>query len=85
MSMFFCAKCDNLRDADDGCEEAPSPPYPKFQLICEDCISNEPDEDDAADAYANAAHPLVRHDKPFSAEQQAIIDAHEAEADDDGP
>ena len=31
--MFLCAKCGDFRDSDDGCAEAPSPPYfPKFGL-----------------------------------------------------
>jgi hypothetical protein len=37
--MFLCANCDNLRDADDGCEERPG-----NALICVDCAA----EDDAA-------------------------------------
>jgi hypothetical protein len=32
MSMFLCARCDNLRDSDDGCEEGPG-----LTLICDDC------------------------------------------------
>ena len=77
MSIFVCQRCDNLRDSDDGCREGAN-----FGLICIDCINDEPD-DDPAEAYANAAHPLIRHDKPFSKEQQALIDRWEAEADDD--
>lgn len=66
MSMFLCAKCDNLRDSDEGCEEAPSPPYyPAHGLLCLDC------------AYAEPAP------REFTAEQQRIIDAHEAETDED--
>jgi|JI9StandDraft_1071089.scaffolds.fasta_scaffold141684_2 hypothetical protein len=43
MSMFFCAKCENLRDSDEGCEEAPASRYGKpFQLICAECIEEEP-------------------------------------------
>lgn len=33
MSMFFCAKCDNLRDSDDGCEEATG-----NRLVCAECV-----------------------------------------------
>lgn len=38
MSMFLCAKCDNLRDSDDGCEE-----YGKTGLMCADCLANLPE------------------------------------------
>lgn len=31
MSMFFCQRCDQMRDADDGCEELGK------NLICLDC------------------------------------------------
>ena len=69
--MFWCAKCDRLRDSDDGCAEAPSPPYfPKFGLLCSECM---PDEDD----------PHIRSLREFTPEQQALIDRWEAEADDD--
>ena len=80
MSMFLCHRCDEIADSDEGCKEGP-----RFSLICIDCMNNEPDEDDPREAYANAAHPLIRHDRPFTAEQQALIDKWEAEADDDGP
>ena len=47
MSMFWCAKCDRLRDSDDGCAEAPSPPYfPKFGLLCEECMIEDEEADD---------------------------------------
>lgn len=74
MSMFLCAKCDGFRDSDDGCQEAPSPPYfPKFGLLCVDCMDEQEDE-------------VVREiHGSFSAEQQALIDKWEAEADEDGP
>ena len=66
--MFLCAKCGDFRDSDDGCAEAPSPPYfPKFGLLCIECM---PDDD-----------ALALRD--FSEEQQALIDRWEAEADDD--
>jgi len=78
MSMFLCAKCDNIKDSDDGCEEAPASKYGRaHQLLCIDCM----EDDDPREAYANAAHPLRRHDRPFSAEQQALIDKWEAEAE----
>jgi hypothetical protein len=62
MSMFFCHRCDTLRDSDDGCKEGP-----RFSLICAACMDEEP--------------ALVRHDRQFSAEQQAFIDKWEAEAE----
>lgn len=34
MSMFFCYECDQLRDADDGCEEAP---VGGLGLVCHVC------------------------------------------------
>ena len=46
MSMFWCAKCDRLRDSDDGCAEAPSPPYfPKFGLLCSECMPDDDERD----------------------------------------
>ncbi len=69
MSLFRCAKCDEIRDSDAGCAEAPSPPYfPKFGLLCIDCMPED--------------EPPPRE---FSPEQQALIDKWEAEADQDGP
>ena len=44
MSIFLCARCDELRDADDGCEEAPASKYGKFQLLCVDCLNDLEDE-----------------------------------------
>lgn len=41
MSMFFCAKCDELRDSDEGCEATKS----GLGLICEACISEREDDD----------------------------------------
>lgn len=40
MSAFICARCDNLRDADDGCDDAPlelGGGSPSWRLICIDC------------------------------------------------
>jgi hypothetical protein len=33
MSMFICAECDGMADADDGCEEAAN----GRDLICVEC------------------------------------------------
>lgn len=49
MSLFFCAECQNLRDSDDGCEEAPASKYhPPFQLLCADCVDEAEDARDYA-------------------------------------
>ncbi len=48
MSMFVCARCDSIRDSDDGCEEAPSPPYKAFSLLCVECVDEEEEEREAA-------------------------------------
>lgn len=77
MSMFVCARCRELRDSDDGAEERG-----KHELLCVPCADQD---DDPAEAYANAAHPLRRHDKPFTAKQQALIDKWETEGDGEGP
>jgi len=37
MSIFHCAQCDNLRDADDGCEATED----GLNLICIDCMEEE--------------------------------------------
>ena len=52
MSMFFCAECQRLSDSDDGCEEAPASKYHRpHQLLCVDCLDNEPDaEGDGCEA-----------------------------------
>ena len=68
MSIFMCQRCDNLKDSDSGCKEGAN-----FGLICIDCINDEPDDD---------SEPL-NPDRPFSKEQQALIDRWEAEARDD--
>lgn len=40
MSMFYCAKCDMLRDSDEGCESTPN----GLDLICVECAEEtEPD------------------------------------------
>lgn len=79
MSMFFCHRCDGFRDSDDGCQE-----YMQA-LICAECAIDIAEEDSPVEGYVNAAHPLIRHDKPFTAEQQRIIDAAMAEDDGEGP
>lgn len=50
MSIFYCNRCDELRDADDGCAEDPGN---DLDLICVDCM--EQDEADLEDMiYAHA-------------------------------
>jgi hypothetical protein len=39
VSLFFCAECQNLRDSDDGCEEAPLEYQPPHQLLCVECVA----------------------------------------------
>lgn len=48
MSMFVCARCDSIRDSDDGCEEAPAS---KYQLICAECADEAEDEREAANLH----------------------------------
>lgn len=43
MSMFFCARCDNLRDSDEGCEEVGEPDFPPFSLLCIECGNEYPE------------------------------------------
>jgi hypothetical protein len=38
MSIFYCHQCDELCDADDGCEEI------KGELVCVDCAELEDEE-----------------------------------------
>ena len=55
MSMFYCNACDELRDADDGCEEAPN----GLDLICVECAEQaEADREEAEDL--RRANPLER-------------------------
>lgn len=72
MSLFLCTRCGDIRDSDDGCAEAPSPPWPKHSLLCYVC------EDEVAEEKSSPAGT-------FSAEQQRIIDQHMADADKEGP
>jgi hypothetical protein len=46
MSIFWCARCDNLRDSDDGCQE-----YGKkgTELMCQQCVE---DCESAEEKYA---------------------------------
>jgi hypothetical protein len=49
MSMFFCHQCDDLCDADDGCDEDPNNPH---ELICVECMeANEADIEDLIYAH----------------------------------
>lgn len=43
MSMFYCGRCAELRDADDGCDEAPD----GLRLICIDCMAEAEAAEDA--------------------------------------
>ena len=44
--MFWCAKCDQLRDSDSGCAEVDG------KLICEDCEINSIIDAEGEDAEA---------------------------------
>lgn len=58
MSIFLCAKCDNLRDSDDGCEEY----GPNFGLMCSDCMDEREDEESAPApdmSYGRIYHKLL--------------------------
>ncbi len=63
MSMFMCVVCGDMRDSDDGCEEAPSPPYNEHHgLICHVCVDEVAEQRQA-----------IRGE--LSPDQQRIIDA----------
>jgi hypothetical protein len=49
--MFLCATCDNLKDADDGCEDTPE------GLICIDCMEALQADAEEADTFRRA-NPL---------------------------
>ncbi len=51
MSMFLCAKCDEMADSDEGCEAVGSK---GIDLICIDCM-NESEEDE--ETYDTARTP----------------------------
>lgn len=53
MSMFYCNQCDELKDADDGCDEDPSDDR---ELICVECMEqNEIDLEDMIYAHNQGA------------------------------
>lgn len=55
MSMFYCVRCDNLKDSDDGCKEAPN----GTDLICVECMDEEEDprkEETEADNWYDQTH-----------------------------
>lgn len=54
MSIFYCNRCDNLADADDGCDEDPSDDR---ELICIECM--EALEVEAADTTDPLASPGI--------------------------
>lgn len=58
--MFYCAYCDSLSDAYDGCGEVPGP---GFGLICAECAEEaEAEADDFAKALS--ASPASPADRP---------------------
>jgi hypothetical protein len=56
MSIFYCHRCDELADADDGCDEVDG------ELICVECAELEEDEDDVADAPSGVTATVVAAD-----------------------
>jgi hypothetical protein len=51
MSMFRCVRCDELRDSDEGCEEAPASKYGlSHQLLCAECAVEDEEETEACRA-----------------------------------
>lgn len=53
MSMFYCHRCDELADADDGCAEDPDNAH---ELICVDCMeAEEADMEDLIYAHGQEA------------------------------
>jgi len=40
MSMFVCARCDSIRDSDDGCEEVAG------HLVCAACADEIADDEE---------------------------------------
>ena len=59
MSMFYCVGCDDLCDADDGCDEAAPG---SCDLICADCMAEREAEAEEADdrRRANPLEPGFR-------------------------
>ena len=52
MSMFWCAKCDEMADSDDGCETfGPT----GTQLICIDCMNEIEDDEETYRTYSTPA------------------------------
>jgi len=49
MSLFLCHHCDNLRDADDGCEATED----GLNLICIQCVEDAETEADHAEWVAS--------------------------------
>ena len=44
MSMFWCARCDNLSDSDDSCEALAD----GTSLVCANCLCDDYEEIEAA-------------------------------------
>jgi hypothetical protein len=77
MSMFYCAECDLLSDADDGCEEDAS----GLRLICVDCAADREDAD-ASDFtrsdqskvdFRPGLHPFPPHNHLSQGEEEGAI------------
>lgn len=44
MSAYICTRCGDLKESQDGCEKAPSPPYRPYQLLCQPCADEYAEE-----------------------------------------
>ena len=65
MSMFWCSRCDDMKDADDGCDEAPGKP---LELICIECVMAL--EEEAADLEDELSDMTTRERYGYRAETE---------------
>lgn len=54
MSVFLCQRCDNLRDADNGCREGTN-----FGLICSDCMDEEEEYEGCGGDFTPAQQDII--------------------------
>ena len=79
MSMFLCHACDNLREADYGCEEGPN-----NSLICQDCADEMPCCEDCGARFDNEGKVCVEATDQygglycFECVEQERVEAEEA-------
>ncbi len=60
MSMFWCQRCDEMRDSDDGCVEGEA--GKGSGLICADCMADMEDDEpvNAKHSYADIYETLTK-------------------------